>query len=247
MGQIDIVIPSHNRAERVLSKRLVSGAIICVPDSQYKAYKQNNPECEIVAHPDSVVGLPPKLDWIRRNFDNVFYLDDDATGFKRRYATGDTLLNCPDTVREIIEATAHNARAAGAYLFGFAKDPNPMTFNALSPIKLTGFVLGGSTGLLSGSKLYWDTSLQINGDYWISGLNAYYHRLCYKDMRFCFVFEKTFTNKGGLAGVRNSEMLQRHYEHMKASFGDAIVRKKFSRADVRKQKSEYEMRLVVPF
>ena len=44
---IDIVIPSMGRADRVLTKKAISNAILCVPESEYKLYKEYNPECQI--------------------------------------------------------------------------------------------------------------------------------------------------------------------------------------------------------
>lgn len=243
---INIVIPSHKRAANVLTTKVVQHGILCVPDSQYLEYKKYNPTTEIVAHPDTIIGLPPKLEWIRQNFDNCFFLDDDCTGFKQLYEKANPQIKDKDLVREIIENTAYSARMAGSYLFGFAKDPNPLTYNAHEPIKLTGFVLGGATGLLSGSKLYWDCNMKINGDYFISLLNAFYHRTVYKDMRYCFTFAKTFTNQGGLAGVRNTALLEEHYHYLRSKFGDAIQLKGNSNP-VRKNKSQFEMSMNLPF
>ena len=76
MSGLRIVIPSHKRHDRVFAKYLVNDPIICVAKSQADIYKQFNPDCEIVTHPDDVVGLIPKRNWMAKHFRNLFMLDD---------------------------------------------------------------------------------------------------------------------------------------------------------------------------
>ena len=73
-----IVIPSHKRHDRVFAKKLVNDPIICVAESQADLYQQFNPECEIVTHPDDVIGLIPKRNWMAKHFGELFMLDDDV-------------------------------------------------------------------------------------------------------------------------------------------------------------------------
>ena len=65
---LKIVIPSHKRHDRVFAKKLLTGPIICVAESQADIYRQFNPECEIVTHPDDVIGLVPKRNWMAKHF-----------------------------------------------------------------------------------------------------------------------------------------------------------------------------------
>lgn len=80
--QLRIVIPSHKRHDRVFAKKLVNDPIICVAESQADLYRQFNPDCEIVTHPDDVVGLIPKRNWMAKHFGNLFMLDDDVHACK---------------------------------------------------------------------------------------------------------------------------------------------------------------------
>ena len=75
---LKIVIPSHKRHDRVFSKKLVVDPIICVAKSQEAIYKEYNPECEIVCHPDDVIGLVPKRNWMAKHFGELFMFDDDV-------------------------------------------------------------------------------------------------------------------------------------------------------------------------
>ena len=91
MESLKIVICSHKRPARVTTQYLVKDCIIVIPESQYPEYKEANPNTEIVTHPDSVVGLPPKRQWIMDYFGDVFMLDDDLTEFKK---VGFIHINC---------------------------------------------------------------------------------------------------------------------------------------------------------
>ncbi len=242
--EVKIVIPSHKRADRVLTTSVVADPIICVPESQLIEYHERNPGVELVAHPDTVVGLTAKRQWIYEHFGNVFMLDDDVVALKKVFDDGRSITN-KQMVREIIQATANAARQAGAFLFGFGKNPNPASFRSLKPISLTGYVTGCATGLLSGSRLWYNPKIRCNEDYWISCLNAYYHRIIWRDERFTFIQKDTFTNPGGLAEFRNMEAEKKDFEYLKECFGDVIQLK--TDTSHRKRRHQFEKAIKLPF
>jgi len=243
--EIKIVIPSHKRPERVLTKHVVADPIVCVPVSQGDNYRANNPEIEVVTHPDSVIGLTLKRQWIYEHFGDVFMLDDDIKSMRRVYHESEYLIKNKQLVREIIESTADVARQAGAYLFGFSKNPNPASYRSSRPIELTGYVTGCATGLLKGSKLFYDGRINCNEDYWISCLNAYFHRIIYKDTRFVFEQAGTFTSTGGLAEFRNMQAEEDDFNYLREMFGD-VVRLKTDTSQ-RKRKHVFEKTMKVGF
>lgn len=59
--------------------------IICVAESQKEEYQRCNPNCEIVTHPDDVIGLIPKRNWMAKYFGDLFMLDDDVHNFVKLY------------------------------------------------------------------------------------------------------------------------------------------------------------------
>jgi hypothetical protein len=241
MESLKIVIPSHKRANRVITKYAVSNCIICVEESQAAEYKEHNPTSEIVTHPDNVLGLAMKRDWIYRHFGNVFMLDDDIKSMKRLYAgPGEQSVIEPQTALSIIENTANSAKQAGAYLFGFSNSMNPMQYNSFAPIQLKGYVNGCATGLLKGSKLFYIPEIKANEDFWISLLNAYHHRICYRDLRFSFEQQETFTNRGGLSEFRNLSAEENDFEILKKHFGNAVELRKG-------KKHQFQKKMNLPF
>ncbi len=227
MGEeIKIVVPSHLRYDRVKTTKAMANCILCVPQSQYELYREYNKNVEVVAHPDSIVGLTPKRQWIYEHFGDVFMIDDDMVGMTRNYSEKGVKGRVSKKLAyDLVQHAAGVAKEIGVYLFGFSKSPMPTSYNPMQPIKLTGSVMGGAFGMLKGSKLHFKTDLVLTEDYWVSGLNAHYHRMCYLDERFAFKFSNTFANKGGCAAYRTQSKELQDTLKLKKYFGNAITLK----------------------
>ena len=121
--EIKVVCPSYRRGDMLKPSKIVSNLIICIPESQYPDYKKYIADgCEIVCHPDDLIGLPVKRQWIYETFGNVFMIDDDVDAVMRKYVGGkeDQFLNDKDLVYELIQKTGNDAKEAGCYLFSFS-------------------------------------------------------------------------------------------------------------------------------
>ncbi|MDF7817373.1 hypothetical protein P1X15_07200 [Runella sp. MFBS21] len=242
--EVKVVIPSHRRWDRVLTTMAVDNAILCVAESQRSLYEKCNKGVEIVTHPDSVIGLARKRDWIIKHFKNVFMLDDDVEGLSRIYVgKGEPTTVEPDEAYDIIQATAHAAHEAGAYLFGFSSSPAPISYDAFNPIRLSGYVTGCAHGVLEGSKLWYNPDIICNEDYWISLLNAHHHRLLWKDTRFYWKQKDTFVNRGGLAEFRNIDAEEKDFQLLQRVFGDVVELRKSKQ----NTKHPFQKTLRIPF
>jgi hypothetical protein len=244
--EIKIVIPSHKRSDRLLTSKVVQ-AIVCVPESQLSQYRAANRDAEIVTHPDTVIGLAAKRNWICKHFGSVMMLDDDITAFRRLYTPPGVEADVgPERAAKIIQEAAYCAEQAGAYLFGFSHICNPIVYSGLKPIQLSGFITGCATGVLAGSKLWFNPEIKACEDYWVSCLNAYHHRIIWKDMRYSFVQKDTFVSPGGQAEFRNMDSEKKDYDCLVRCFGSDVVQLK---TDTRlaKRKHEYQKTLKFPF
>ena len=229
--EVAIIILSHKRAGRVTTHRYVAGAKICVPKSQADEYAQFHPKKALVVHPDSVVGLFAKRQWVYKKFKNVMMLDDDSRGLRRVYIQKDApihkrrTIQCrPDRAAEIVQATARTAKRLGAFLFGFASHCNPLTYYPSRPFSFGGYTPGGSLGLLAGSKLYWPKKCTLPvDDYWVCLLNAFHHRYAYYDRRFAWSFAETYRGLGGLAEFLPDGSEDAGTEFLVRQFGGDIV------------------------
>lgn len=69
--EIAIVIPSHKRADRITTHKLLpnnGNVYVCIPESQEKDYREKHPDMNILTHPDSIIGISPKRQWIYDKF-----------------------------------------------------------------------------------------------------------------------------------------------------------------------------------
>jgi hypothetical protein len=246
MKDVKIIIPSHKRATRVRTTSAIYGAALCVEESQADLYKKCNPGIEIITHPDTVIGLARKRDWIIKNVGSCFMLDDDIDYLTRIYTEkGEESHVHPATAYDIVQMTAHAAHQAGAFLYGFSSSPTPISYNSLNPISLSGYVTGCAHGVLAGSKLWYNPDIICNEDYWISLLNAHHHRLIWKDTRYYWAQKDTFVNRGGLAEFRNVDAEEKDFNLLKRVFGEVVeLRKSTGKANL---KHPFQKSLKLPF
>jgi len=226
-----IVIPSHKRAETVTTTKVVEGCILCVEEKQAAKYRQFNKGVEIETHPDEVVGINAKRQWMLERWKNeaIMMLDDDILSFRRMYRPParkyprKSTIDKP-TAREIIESTAHTASKFGAYLFGFGSHCNPQTYQPLKPFGFGGYIPGGCTGFLPGHGLSYQVDVTIPGeDYYICAMNAKVNRIAWIDKRFAFEYNKTYNNSGGMSEYRGADGEEKGRRWLVNLFGAGII------------------------
>lgn len=223
MSDVPIVVPSHRRAGAVRAFDAVLDPVLCVAEDQYKNYKDLYPSAAIEAHPDSVVGLAPKRNWMLKHFGDHFSLDDDVSEMRRIYDPDAPPKMSAEEATDVVQATAEMAREVGAKLWGFSNYPMTYTFDVFKPFKTTGYVNGFAMGIFTDGLLRFPEESDFMGsDYFVSALNAYHHRYIWLDTRFAFAQHGTFRNPGGQADFRNMETERRSYERLRNYFGAAI-------------------------
>ena len=204
---LKIVIPSHKRHDRVFSKKLVVDPIICVAKSQEAIYKEYNPECEIVCHPDDVIGLVPKRNWMAKHFGNLFMLDDDVHTCKYLAADyGDcSVIKDREKVTRIIHELYDLAEVLDVHVFGFTSRVTPVMYDETAYLSLQHMITGCSYGVRYNKNVWWNEELKLKEDFWISCYMKFKERKILTDIRYNFAQKSTFVNSGGLAGIRNQE------------------------------------------
>lgn len=221
---IPVLIASHKRAGTITTHKKVANSIICIPESQYSEYRERCPDTEIVCHPDSVIGLSWKRQWMFDHFGDAFHLDDDLMFAKRIYTeSGEKDKLTPTEIYDLIQSTACTAKQAGVYIFGYNTSGKPFTYSSLAPIQVSGYINTCAFGLFKGSKLFFRPEQRYQEDYWLSGLNAYYNRKIWRDNRFYFHFGETWVGAGGLAEFRNLETLEATLNELQGFFGKEVI------------------------
>jgi hypothetical protein len=128
----------------------------------------------------------------------------------------------PSEARDIIQWAGNTAHLCGCFLFGFNKNASLLIYRPFAPIKLSGFVTGCALGLLKGSRLRFSPESTAVEDFYISGLNAHFHRKAFIDTRFGFVQTDTFKNVGGQSSFRTMETERKDVLFLRRCFGEAI-------------------------
>nr|DAP23559.1 MAG TPA: hypothetical protein [Caudoviricetes sp.] len=269
---VKIVIPTYKRAGKVTTHKVVANCSLVVREEEYEAYRKAYPDMEIFKIPKGEIqnGIADTREWIMRNVNNgnVFMLDDDVTTFVRAYNPGqyDELMFTnpdviheshvdPQTIYDVIQADAHLAKQMGCYLFGFTVASNPRDCPPQLPYRVNGMISGGAFGVLRGEpgcKIeipYHEPGVALCEDYYVMLINAYYHRFCLINYRFCEM-STTFRNVGGLSEYRSTEGEKEAYLYLKRKFGSAVRRKGqgyTNEGKPRKASSPYERVLNLPF
>lgn len=244
---IAIVIVSHKRADKITTHKLLpqsENVYVCVPEAQVSEYLKYNPNLNILAHPDSVLGISPKRQWLYDKFGDVFMIDDDIMKISKVYDSKTGGLT-PDEFYETIQQNYFMTKNAGMFLFGFTSNANPLMFDVFEPIKFSGVIMAGAIGLLKNPHFKFDPDAPNVDDYLICGINAYYYRKCLIDTRFCCVPKDTFHNTGGLSEYRSLETEKQDTLYLRKKFGEALtIKQNTAKAKVFHQ---YQRTLRIPF
>ena len=221
---LPIVIPSHKRHDKVFAKKLVLNPIICVAESQADLYRQYNPDCEIVTHPDDVIGLIPKRNWMAKHFGELFMIDDDVHAVKNLVVEkGEPgVIRDPERVTEIINSLYELACMLDVHLFGFTSRISPVMYDESGFYSLSKMITGCSYGVRYNKNVWWNEEIKLKEDFWISCYMKYKERRILTDLRYNFSQKSTFVNAGGLAAFRNQEEERRSILFIKKNFGDSI-------------------------
>lgn len=242
---LPIVIPSHKRHDKVFAKKLVLNPIICVAESQADLYRQFNPECEIVTHPDDVIGLIPKRNWMAKHFGELFMIDDDVHAVKNLVVEkGEPgVIRDPEKVTEIINSLYELACMLDVHLFGFTSRISPVMYDESGFYSLSKMITGCSYGVRYNKNVWWNEEIKLKEDFWISCYIKYKERRILTDLRYNFSQKSTFVNAGGLAAFRNQEEERRSILFIKKNFGDSIQLKGATNngKDKTKQMVEYNI------
>lgn len=222
-----IVIPSHKRADRVKTLKLVPNAILCVEEKQFEDYKKFNPDVEIVCHPNEVVGLVAKRNWMAKYFGDLFMLDDDIVAFKKNYIEkGESCaIKKPEEIIHKIECLNEVAKLMNISLYGFSNKVSPVMYNEFEPLSLRSHITGCAYGVVYNQNIQWDESFSLKEDFLISCTVKYKERKILVDHRYCFIQEKTMTNPGGLSEIRTNKKEIENILRMRYYFGESVVLK----------------------
>lgn len=239
--ELTIVCPTHGRAGQVKAfEAFGEDLLLSVAESQVAEYRAAYPDARIDPHPDTVVGICQKKNWLHKKYGSVFMIDDDAKPMIDLMGVTTHKVD-PATAVDVIWRLADQADQMGAKFYGFAEEPNPLHFSPMHPFRVTGPIAGGKVGWHASDDLWWpdEVEFSVAEDVWMSALNAYAHRYCLIDMRYCIPTQ--VGQLGGLSKFRTDSAIWRAADRLKDAFGDAITIK------TKSETALYPWRLKVPW
>jgi hypothetical protein len=226
-----IICPTHGRAGRVYVLEVLPDIPLCVAESQAPAYAAAHPDSELVVHPDSVVGIAPKRQWLVDRYENVMMFDDDVTTIvDMQVPAGEQQkIRDPQKIRDIVHRLFSMGEAMGAHVVGLSTYADPVLYRPQKPFSLRHMVSGHCLGIRRDDRLRFpDLANLLTDDLWISAMSAYYHRVLLTDNRYGTGVAKTWHETGGMATHRTWSRVVDNERFLTELFGEAIRRRQES-------------------
>lgn len=220
-------VPSHKRPDRVLTLKMFPDCIVFVPESQLEDYKKYIPEEKLVSHPDTIIGLTPKLNWIldyaRENgYDVMHKFDDDFIMGKWAFGTSEKLTT--EEIRELTENLIQMAIDMGTPLYTCLETIDIRKTKANQPFEFFSPIRTGYYGLvLKGFEpIHYDERFVLKQDFDIALQVMHKYGRMIVDKRFGFVMDKVGGNKGGCAMYRTSDKEMESIKMLKKKWGSHL-------------------------
>lgn len=223
--KILVAIPSHLRAKNVSSLNLFPYGILFVADSQVEEYKQWNPDATIISHPDTVIGLTPKLNWIiqyakDQKYDVLVKVDDD---FKvcMSLQDGREVLD-EEEMYQLLESWSQMAIDSGSNLFTTMETADVRKYESAKPFSLFSGIRIGFYGIILKHDQWFDERMVLKQDIDFALQSAYNFRHMWVDRRYSFIYKDTMGTSGGCADYRNSETEMKSIDTLKKKWGSYL-------------------------
>ena len=202
---------------------------LCVAESQAPAYRTAYPEKELIVHPDDVIGIAPKRQWILDNVGDAMMFDDDVTAVTDVQASvgEEGRVRDPAKVRDLVYRLFDTAKAMGAHVCGFSSYANPTMFRPQNPFSLKQMVSGHTLGVRRSEQIVFPPKSDLlTDDLFISALAAFHDRIVLTDLRYAVSVAKTWKATGGMADHRTWDRMKANEEYLKMVFGDEAIRRR---------------------
>lgn len=243
-----IVCPTHGRAGKVKVLGVLPDIPLCVAKSQVPAYREHYPDAELVVHPDDVVGISPKRQWLVDRFERVMMFDDDVTMISDvQVRRGESVkVSDPARIRDIVQHLFDLAEDLGCHVCGLNTYADPVMYRPHRPFSLKHMVSGHCLGVIKSDRIRFpDKADLLTDDLYISALAAYHDRRLLTDMRHAASVAHTWHATGGMATQRTWRRVVENEKFMVAAFGDSIRRRQDSARSTRS--IEIQLTMTVPW
>lgn len=233
MEYVPTVIYSRGRSDSIGNQtlKMLPDSYVLVDEQEAADYERVVKKDRLVTHP-SLPALPEIDNWLNDRWENdptcpwygvpaMVIIADDNDGFYAVPGWSSRRHRDPEMLLAALTNAANCAIDAGAFLFGFAANPNPVIYEPSRPIKLSRWI-GNPWGWVRGHGLVSDTRLRLMGDLDLSLQSLLKHRIIWCDARFATA-GIALTNKGGSAHSRSAEAFAKERAILKEKWGQYVV------------------------
>jgi hypothetical protein len=225
---VTVYIPSRGRPNCRNTTRLFPAPILFIAESEADVYRAQNPGVKVLTHPDSMIGMARKRQWLWDHCETeaLFMVDDDIPGLAALVGNTQRSIKDPRAVQDVLAVTAQCAKDAGTVLFGFQHTADTRHFQAMSPFGFRGFIDGCAMGLVGRDKrIRFDVRLTCSLDIDISLQVLLHRRILWRDSRFGFYHYNTLRGTargGGMAGLRTADSVAQDARLLMEKWGSAL-------------------------
>jgi hypothetical protein len=224
---VKIVVPSRKRADTIAEHTLsvFPDAYVLVAEEEEKDYAKVSKirQGHLLTHPN----LPNLAAIYNHILDEILPLDDavaicgdDTLQFHALIGWAPRRIRDPQQAMSVVRNAAQCAKDAGAKLFGFGANPNPICYEPCRPIKLSRWI-GSPFGMLHGIDIRFDERLALMQDVDFCLQSLLKHRIIWCDSRFATT-GIALNNAGGNAHLRSEAAYEKERRLLKQKWGPYI-------------------------
>lgn len=235
--KISVNAPSYKRPNQVLTLNYLPFCRIWVDEGEYDAYKEHNPQADIVSCPKGVQGnLCRVRNYIldkefERGMDVVLIIDDDLSrleyykydngfGYNRIKVEAEDFLT-------FVEKYSIMAEDIGAKFWGVNCNADAMGYRFTSPFSTVSYIGGPFQCFLKGNRCKYDENLPLKEDYDMTLQQLNKERVVLRVNSYHYICKQS-ENVGGCATYRNREREEAQLNALRKKWGGGKLLKLIS-------------------
>lgn len=233
--KISVNCPSYKRPSGVLTLKYLPFCRVWVDHKEYEAYKENNPDADIVSCPEGVQGNLCRVrnyildEEFKRGMDVVLIIDDDlnhVAHYQYNKETGfgyDKVKVTADDFFAFLEKYSIMAKDLGAKFWGVNCNADAMAYRHYTPFSTTSYIGGPFQCFLKGNRCRYDEELPLKEDYDMTLQQLNLERVVLRVNSYFYICKQS-VQAGGCATYRNRDREEQQLRRLQEKWGSDIVK-----------------------
>lgn len=220
---MEIVIVSRKRSHICFktSFKLFPDAKVSVAEEEAEDYYLAGiPREHLLVHPNDVVGISKKRNWVLKNVkdETCVMVDDDCELIMALVGERPRRIRDPHAIRQILENLESCAKAVGAHMFAMNQAWDIRKYNQFKPFSFVGYP-AGLVGII-GREVWYDENQRVHDDVDFAMQQVAKYRIVWIDDRFGYVQRiQTTKMSGGCQGLNTEAVDRKERMYLKKKWG----------------------------